>query len=50
MILGEILVSHIWGHQSSFTMCRLNLNFQIVGEILVSHTGGGVNHLSPHAG
>ena len=22
-------------------MCRLNLNFKILGEILVTHTGGG---------
>ena len=29
-----------WGGQSFLTMCRLNLNFKILGEILVSHTGG----------
>ena len=32
----------VWscGGQSSFTKCRLNLNFKILDEILVSHTGG----------
>ena len=29
------------GHQSSLTMCRLNLNFQVLAEILVCHTRGG---------
>ena len=29
------------GGQSSFTMCRLNLNFKFLGEILGSHAGGG---------
>ena len=41
-ILGEILVSHTVGGQSSLTMCRLNMNFKILGEILVSHTGGSI--------
>ena len=39
-ILGEILVCHTWGGQSSVTMCRLNLNFKILSEILVCHTMG----------
>ena len=30
----------IWGGQSSFTMCRLNLKFKLLGEILVNDTGG----------
>ena len=34
ILLGE-------GDQSSLTMCRLNLNFKILGEILVYHGGGG---------
>ena len=36
--------SQIWttdgGDLSSLTMCRLNLNFKIVGELLVCHMGG----------
>ena len=39
--IGEVLLSHVWG-QSSLTMCRLNLNFKILGEILASHTSGSV--------
>ena len=34
--------SVILGSQSSLTMCRLNLNFQILTEILVSHMGGSI--------
>ena len=36
---SEILVGQSYlGGQSFLTMCRLNLNFQILVEILVSHT------------
>ena len=31
-----------WGSQSSFTICRLYLNFKILGEVLVSHTRGSI--------
>ena len=34
--------SQIWmmdGGQLSLTMCRLNLNYKILGELLVCHTG-----------
>ena len=41
-ILGEILVRHNLGGQSSLTMCRLNLNFKIIGEILVRPTWGSI--------
>ena len=42
-IVSETVISDILGGgQSSFTICRLNLNFQILGEILVSHTGGSI--------
>ena len=34
--------SVILGGQSSLTMCRLNLNFQILGEILVCHNGRSI--------
>ena len=43
--LGKIL-SVIPGGQSSFTICRLNLHFIILGEILVGHTGGGQSSLT----
>ena len=38
-ILGEILGSHTWGGQSSFTMYKLNMNFKILHEILGSPGG-----------
>ena len=31
-------VSNTWEGQSSFTMCRPNLNLKILAKILVSHT------------
>ena len=30
----------IWGVNHLLAMCRLNLNFKILGEILVGHMGG----------
>ena len=35
----------IWGI-NHVSMCRLNLNFKILGEIQVGNNGEGVNHLS----
>ena len=39
-------LSYLWGHQSSLTMCRLNLNFKILGKILVCHTQGAQSSLT----
>ena len=33
-----MLICHTQGAQSSLTMCRLNLNFKILGEMLICHT------------
>ena len=33
-----MLIWHTQGAQSSLTMCRLNLNFKILGRIFVCHT------------
>ena len=45
---GEMMVTAMGG-QSSFSMCRLNLNFKILCEMMVTPMEG-VNHLSACAG
>ena len=36
------------GGQSSFTICRLNLNFKILGELLVCDSWGGGSIIFDH--